>query len=355
MGVQELESLDIEGLAKHTADELLDEVLPVVERKYTYDDLYQRWEKQHWLATEIDFSVDREQYAKLPRAMQEQLLATFGQFYQGEESVTRNLAPLLLAAPRTEHEIFLTTQTVDEARHTVFFQRVFNEVIGWDGHAEDHLPRLRANHGRWYSNLFFGDEGLDGMGDKLRQNPGDVGLFAEMITLYHLTLETGLALVGQRFLLDLCRSMNVLPGFYKGFMAVTRDESRHVGFGVRVIRELREQDPAIGERVMARMHMYVPDVVRLLQPPDEDYDLELLDVVPAEYLMSPQDGHRYAFTHIMKRLSAAGFDAAVVNDLGDYAWTEFEKAIGEWEERSGGTHYARMYVDDHAKGPARVA
>jgi hypothetical protein len=180
-------------------------------------------------------------------------------------------------------------------------------------------------------------------------------LFAEVITLYHLTLETGLALVGQRFLLDLCRAIGGMPGFYKGFMAVTRDESRHVGFGVRVIRELCEQDPSLRERVMGKMYEYTPDVVRLLQPPDEDYDLELLDVVPTEYMLSPQDAHRYAYTHIMKRLSAAGFPADEVNALGDFAWDEFEKTLGEWEQRTGGTHYARLYTDDHAKGAARVA
>lgn len=355
MGVQELEQLDIDGLAAHTADEILDTVLPVAERRYSYDDFYARWERQHWLATEIDFTVDRQQYVQLPESLRQELVGTFAAFYQGEESVTRNLAPLLLAAPRTEHEIFLTTQTVDEARHTVFFQRVFNEVVGWDGHAEDHLAQLRGSYSPWYSNLFFGEKGLDGVADRLRQDPGDVGLFAETVTLYHLTLETGLALVGQRFLLDLCRAFDVLPGFYKGFMAVTRDESRHVGFGVRVIRELIEQDATIADRVMDAMFSYMPDVVRLIQPPDQDDNRQLAEMIPPQFFMSPQDGHRYALTHVLKRLSAAGIDAARVNELGAYAWGEFEKALGEFEDRTGRPHFAREFADDHAKGAARVA
>ncbi|HVE91812.1 MAG TPA: ribonucleotide-diphosphate reductase subunit beta [Actinomycetota bacterium] len=355
MDTHELESMDIEGLARHTPDELLDNVLTVAERRYTYDDFYQRWESQHWLATGIDFSVDAEQWPKLPQALRNEMLGTMAAFYQGEQSVTQNLAPLMMAAPRIDHEIFLTTQTVDEARHVVFFRRFFNDVIKLEGGTQEHLERFRPYYGRWYTNLFFGPRGLDGRGDALRKNPSDIGLFVETVTLYHLVLEAGLALLGQRFLLDLCRNLGVLPGFYKGFMAVTRDESRHVGFGVRVLRELREADPSLGPRIMDVMRESIPDVVRLTHPPDQDHNLELLEVIPAEFVIGPQEAHRYAFTHILKRLSAVGFGTDEVNELGEFAWAEFEKALGEWEARTGGTHYARLYEKDHALGPARVA
>lgn len=357
MGVQEqLEQADLEGLASHTADELLEHVLPDMESRCSYDDLYERWEKQHWMATAIDFTQDRVDWLAMPQVIRDQFTGTFAAFYQGEESVTRNLAPMLMAAPRLEHEVFLTTQTVDEARHMMFFKRVFNEVLGWEGDAADHVKRIKPYMGPWYSNLFFDPgDGLDGMGEKLRQNPNDVGLFAETVTLYHLVLETGLALVGQRFLLDLCRGIGGMPGFYKGFMAVTRDESRHVGFGVRVIRELKEADSTIGPRVLEKMYRHMPDAVRLLHPPDEDYSAEILDLVPPEAVMGPQNGHRYAVGHILKRLSAAGFTAEECNELGAFAWSEFEKALEEWESRTGGTHFARLLADDHAKGPARVA
>ena len=354
MATRDLEQLDLDQLSEHTPDELLEEVLPIAEARYTYDDFYRRWEQQHWLATDIDFSVDRTHWAELPQVLRVQIADTFAAFYQGEESVTRNLAPLMMAAPRIDHEIFLTTQTVDEARHTVFFRRLFNEVLGMEGDVEDHLARFRPHYGPWYTNLFFGPRGLDGRADDLRQNPTDIYRFAETIALYHLVLEAGLALLGQRFLLDLCRNLKVMPGFYRGFMAVTRDESRHVGFGVRVIRELRERDPEIERRVLAVMRESIPDVVRLTHPPDEDFDPQILDVVPTEFLSAPQEAHRYSFTHIMKRLTAAGFARDDVNELGALAWSEFNAAVEEWESRTGGTHYARMFPDLHAAGPAVV-
>lgn len=350
-----IEDLDIKGLAKHTPDEVLDEVLTVAEVKYSFRDFYHRWEHQQWKATEIDFSKDKQQWAELPELVKENMLGAMCGFYQGEESVTRNLGPMLLAAPRIEHEIFLSTQIVDEARHLVFFERFFTEVVGMDGDVQDQLAAIKSQHGPWYSTLFFDETlGLDGRADRLRQNTKDINLYAEIVTLYHMILEAGLALLGQRFLLDMCRGLDVLPGFYEGFMAVTRDESRHVGGGVRIIRELRSNDAAVGEHVLKVMRESLPFSVRLVTPPDQDYDPEMINYVPQEYLQSPQESHRYSMTHILKRMSAAGFSKEEVNELGQLAWDEFEKSLREWEERTGGDHYAWTFKEDHAKGAAKV-
>jgi hypothetical protein len=234
-----------------------------------------------------------------------------------------------------------------------------------DGDVEAHLASFKPQYSRWYSALFFDEQlGLDGRADELRANPNDIGLYAETVALYHLVLEAGLALLGQRFLLDMCRGLDVLPGFYEGFMAVTRDESRHVGGGVRIIRELIENDPiggsrsapsSIADRVMSVMYESIPYTVRLVNPPDEDFDLELVNYVPEQYIQSPQESHRYSLTHIMKRMRSAGLALEDVNALGEFAWKEFEKSLAEWEERTGEEHFARQFTDDHAKGAARVA
>src|SRR5918999_427151 len=86
-----------------------------------YRQLYRLWERQNWKAHEIDFSVDREQWVATPREAQESTLWTLGSFYVGEERVTADLAPFLMAAPTGEVELFLATQLVDEARHAAFF------------------------------------------------------------------------------------------------------------------------------------------------------------------------------------------------------------------------------------------
>ena len=94
-----------------------------------YRQLYALWERQNWRATELDFSVDKEQWLATPREAQESTIWSLGSFYVGEERVTADLAPFLLAAPSGEIELFLATQLVDEARHAAFFDRFGAEVM----------------------------------------------------------------------------------------------------------------------------------------------------------------------------------------------------------------------------------
>ena len=89
----------------------------------SYEQLYALWERQNWRAHELDFSVDREHWLVSPAESQRHTAFSIGSFYVGEERVTADLAPFLLAAPSGEVEAFLATQLVDEMRHAVFFDR----------------------------------------------------------------------------------------------------------------------------------------------------------------------------------------------------------------------------------------
>jgi hypothetical protein len=74
-----------------------------------YHQLYALWERQNWKATELDFSIDREQWVVTPREAQESTIWSLGSFYVGEERVTADLAPFLQAAPTGEIELFLAS------------------------------------------------------------------------------------------------------------------------------------------------------------------------------------------------------------------------------------------------------
>src|SRR5437660_12135140 len=95
-------------------------------------DLYQRWERQQWSASAIDFSVDRAQWLNLPAAVHLQLEGSFRGFFFGEIAVTNTLAPLVLGAPTDADRQFLATQLVDEARPAFFFPRFFKDVLDED-------------------------------------------------------------------------------------------------------------------------------------------------------------------------------------------------------------------------------
>src|SRR5919197_545293 len=97
----------------------------------SYDDLYARWERGNWRATEIDFTQDAIDWReRLTAEQRRSALWLYALFFHGEDSVADNLSPYIDAAPLEEQKYFLTTQQVDEARHAVFFHRFFTDVIG---------------------------------------------------------------------------------------------------------------------------------------------------------------------------------------------------------------------------------
>src|SRR5947208_16499109 len=97
----------------------------------SYEDLYIRWEQGNWRATEIDLTLDREQWENTFTEFERRAaLWTYAMFFHGEDSVAVNLSPYIDAAPREEQKYFLATQQVDEVRHAVLFARFMREVAG---------------------------------------------------------------------------------------------------------------------------------------------------------------------------------------------------------------------------------
>src|SRR6187551_755828 len=105
--------------------------IPTATAQITYEDLYARWEKGNWRATEIDFSQDRiDWHERMTDEQRRGALILFTLFFHGEDAVTDTLSPYIDAAPLEEQKYFLATQQVDEARHAVFFKRFMDEVVG---------------------------------------------------------------------------------------------------------------------------------------------------------------------------------------------------------------------------------
>ena len=97
----------------------------------SYDDLYARWERGNWRATEIDFTQDAIDWReKLTDEQRRSALWLYTLFFHGEDTVADTLSPYIAAAPLEEQKYFLATQQVDEARHAVFFNRFMHEVVG---------------------------------------------------------------------------------------------------------------------------------------------------------------------------------------------------------------------------------
>jgi ribonucleotide reductase beta subunit family protein with ferritin-like domain/putative sterol carrier protein len=238
----------------------------------SYEDLYARWERGNWRATELDFTEDarqwREDFTEFERTA---ALWNYSLFFWGEDAVADNLSPYIDAAPREEQKYFLATQQVDEARHAVFFKRFMQEVCGLgDGSMSSGLQAVKPQLTPGFTKIF---ERLDRMADELRADRSPAQL-AAAVTLYHIVIEAVLAQPGQHFICSYLEQRDQLPAFREGMQSIAADEQRHIGFGVKLLADLAREDPVRVPKAVAKI---LGDVTRytaqVLMPPgwDERY------------------------------------------------------------------------------------
>src|ERR1700750_2933383 len=144
--------------------------VPASTEQITYPDLYARWEKGNWRATEIDFAQDRvDWHERMTPEQRRGALILFTLFFHGEDAVTDGLSPYIDAAPLEEQKYFLATQQADEARHSVFFTRFLHEGVGrGEGSVASVLAAPRSEL-TWGHHKVFGR--LSRMADELRADP----------------------------------------------------------------------------------------------------------------------------------------------------------------------------------------
>jgi ribonucleoside-diphosphate reductase beta chain len=310
---QTLEHLepDLERVARASLKELgdirIDDVLAFIDRGIenmpSYMDLYRRWESQQWSVGELDFTLDRQDWLKAKDIEKKSTLWSHRLFFNGEERVTATLAPFVWAAPTPEIEIFLSTQMVDEARHTVFFERWWREVVGTDSKdLKELLAEIRPDTNEGYNTLFY--DRLPSTAQRMASNPRDFDAFVEGVTIYHIIVEATIALTGQRFELESMRDIGTTDrGFYRGFTAVARDESRHVSFGIKVLQEAVREDPErFAPLIQRTLVECLPLIAGTLEPPDPTYI--------TEFGHSESEILTFALESLNKRLRAIGINLA---------------------------------------------
>jgi 1,2-phenylacetyl-CoA epoxidase catalytic subunit len=234
--------------------------------RITYDDLYRRWEQHNWSATGIDFSADRGGWEGLSDLQRRSAIWVYSMFLYGEDSVAENLSPYIDAAPTEEQKYFLTTQQVDEARHAIFFHRFFKEVIEAGDTVASTLAYTEPQLGWGYRQVF---DRLDRMADELRRDRS-LPKFAQAITLYHLIVEATLAQPGQHFIEDYFVGTGSMPGFSEGMAHVSRDEQRHIGFGVKILSELLAESDECRAAVDELLTEVMPWTSSVFIPPGWD-------------------------------------------------------------------------------------
>jgi ribonucleoside-diphosphate reductase beta chain len=277
----------------------------IVEAAPSYRKLFSRWEKQQWNTESFDFAEDRRQWdGDVFDADQRDFIQwSMSSFFLGEERVTTELLPFAIAAPSHEARAFLATQISDEAKHMVFFDRFYREVFGVDAetltkNVEAQRSRMNAEYGQLFDGI------LHDCAETLRKDPSDMSALVRGVTVYMVVIEGTLALTGARFIIRTLKERDLMPGFRQGFTAVNRDESRHVGFGVKFLADAINEDEAHKRTVQETLEETLPVGTLALAPPmvDDPYDF----TTPFGY--TSQEIYAYAMRSLSKKLAAMGME-----------------------------------------------
>lgn len=229
-------------------DDVIEYVHQGLRRLPDFVTLYRKYLKQRWDVYELDFTQDRIDWTeKMSEAERTSFIGISSAFHHGERQVEIEL-PVFMIGASEEEKLHLAAQIEDEARHTVFFDRFYREVVGLTG--EDMMAVLDQSF-PWVQETFVGPFGLLAyQADELRRNPFDERARVRYATTYFLWIEGVLALSVMKVTLSYARQRGILPGYYAGFTATCRDESRHVQGGMRYLQDAVRRDP----RMLREIH-----------------------------------------------------------------------------------------------------
>ncbi|SDL97257.1 ribonucleoside-diphosphate reductase beta chain [Nonomuraea maritima] len=267
---------DLRGIRDLDIDDVLAYVHRDLKRLPGYTELYKRYLRQRWDVYELDFSQDVVDWRE--RMTQEERDAFVGisaGFHHGERQVEVEL-PVFMLGGSEESKIYMSSQIEDEARHTVFFDRFYREVVGMPGDSVQDVLDASFEH---VSETFVGPFGLLAyQADELRKDPEDPAARVRYGTTYFLWIEGVLALSVMKITLTYCRERGFLPGYYTGFTATCRDEARHVQFGMRFLRDSVQEDP----RLLLQIHETLRTILAINGAASRRLALESLGWTPEE-------------------------------------------------------------------------
>jgi len=245
-----------------------------------------------WDPMAFDLTQDRLRRAS-DQARRDDLIGTTTLFQAGEEAVTLDLLPLVMAVARQgrlEEEIYLTSFLWEEAKHTEFFRRWLDEVPRIAG------QDLHEYIGPNYRTLFF--EELPGAMGRLLNDQSNEAL-ARALTTYNMMIEGVLAETGYHSYSKLLEAGRLFPGLAGALKLISRDETRHIRFGVYMLQLLIQQDGAMWDVVQRRMEELMPIVLGIVGPPPPEEGQ-----IPDEsvFAADPDEMTRFAMTQYQRRM-----------------------------------------------------
>ncbi|WP_257722325.1 MULTISPECIES: R2-like ligand-binding oxidase [Geobacillus] len=220
--------------------------------------MYKLYEKAKrngkWNPADIDFSQDKEDFARLTSEEKIVALPLVAGFSAGEEAVTLDILPMtnaLARQGRLEDVLFLTTFMHDEAKHVEMFSR-WQQAVGI-GQMD-----LSVFHNDHYKRIFY--EALPEAMDRLYTDDSPQAII-RAATVYNMIVEGTLAESGYYTFRQIHKKAGLFPGLLQGIDYLNMDEGRHIQFGLYTIQRLVNEDERYYDLFIQYMDELWPHVV----------------------------------------------------------------------------------------------
>ncbi|WP_243633272.1 R2-like ligand-binding oxidase [Paenibacillus xerothermodurans] len=209
-----------------------------------------------WDPAEIDLTQDKADFDSLDDDLKGYLIHFCTGFLDAEENVALKFCPWIMLGSSTEQQAFLSTQLLEEFKHTEFFMRYFSEVFG-----QARIPGVKNIVQQKL------DERIKFMLAALELGPeGREEALVEGLAHYQGIIEGVQAMTGYEVFEAVFRSKGLFPGLAEGFARIKEDEGRHVGFGLRMLK-LLARNPEHAKRIRRLFDDYLPHIlIRYDQP-----------------------------------------------------------------------------------------
>ena len=127
--------------------------------------------------------------------------------------------------------------------------------------------------------------------------------FAQAITLYHMVVEATMAQPGQHFIEDFFAKAGTMPGFSAGMENVSRDEQRHIGFGVKIALRAASPSPTSARPRSSRSSREVLPYVDRRSSCRRDWD----ERYTREYGFKLEDIYAFGMRSVEQKWRATGY------------------------------------------------
>lgn len=219
--------------------------------------LWEKAKKGFWDPADIDFTKDKQQWDSLDEAQQLQVAGLARGFMVGEEGVTLDIVPLILAVAdegRTEEAMYLTTFAMEEAKHIDFFRKWFDGVGADPAELAERQRRRMEDQGSQpqQGSPMFESELPRIMRRVLTDRSPQA--FLDCGVTYNQFIEGVLAISGYKVWGAMFASFGLLPGLQEGIGLVRRDEGRHITYGTYLCRRILANNPELLDWARNRMY-----------------------------------------------------------------------------------------------------